>query len=131
VNDRKVPGVGGGWTSIADPAYRNWLLGEMLAVTDKIVTVAGAHEVLWLTVPVDPASSHPERFAMWTGLLQELQRMRPGIVQVVDVAAYVDQSGDAHRLLPDGVHPSVGDDDPHGNTGAELTDRLIIPLAIT
>ncbi|MFM2076214.1 MAG: hypothetical protein RJA49_104 [Actinomycetota bacterium] len=127
VNDRKVPGIGGGWTSIADPAYREWLKGEMLALTDEIVTVAGAHEVLWLTVPIDPASSHPERFAIWNELLQEVQRMRPGIVQVVDVATYVERSGDAPRLLPDGVHPSVGGDDPHGNTGAELTDRLIVP----
>jgi len=26
------------------------------------------------------------------------------------------------------VHPSLGSDDPHGNTAAELTQRLIIPL---
>jgi len=128
VTDREVPALGGGWMNITDRTYRTWLKAEMLAYTDEIVTVAGAREVLWLTVPVDPASSHPERFAIWNALLQELQRLRPGIVNIVDIASYVTNSGEARRLLPDGVHPSLGSDDPHGNTAAELMQRLIIPL---
>ncbi|MEN9644524.1 MAG: hypothetical protein RL238_1193 [Actinomycetota bacterium] len=128
INDRKVPALGGEWTGMEDEAYRNWLLGEMLALTDQIASVTGAREVLWLTVPVDPASSHPERFALWTGLVQELAQLRPSLVQVVDMAAYVNGSGEAERLLPDGVHPSLGGDAAAPNTGGELTRDVILPI---
>ena len=131
LNDRKVPALGGGWTSVEDEAYRNWLLGEMLALTDEIAATTGAREVLWLTVPVDPASSHPERFAVWTALVQELAQLRPSLVQVVDIAAYVNGSGEAERLLPDGIHPSLGGDASAPNSGGELTRDVILPVVAT
>ena len=131
LNDRKVPALGGDWTSVEDEAYRNWLLGEMLALTDEIAATTGARDVLWLTVPVDPASSHPERFAVWTSLVQELAQLRPSLVRVVDIAAYVNGSGEAERLLPDGIHPSLGGDAATPNSGGELTRDVILPVVAT
>ncbi len=128
LSDRKVPALGGDWTSVEDAAYRNWLLGEMVTMTDEIAVATGARQVLWLTVPVDPSSSHPERFATWTVLLQELAQLRPNLVQVVDMAAYVNGSGEAERLLPDGIHPSLGGDGSASNTGGELTREVILPV---
>ena len=131
VVDRKVPALGSGWTSVADAEYRQWLLGEMVALNDTIMMSTGATKVLWLTVPIDPASPHPERFAEWTALLVELQVQRPDTVVIVDIAAFVAASGEANRLLPDGVHSSFGADDPAVNSGAELTERLILPVLTT
>lgn len=128
LNDRKVPALGDDWTSVADETYRNWLLGEMVTLTDEIAATTGARQVLWLTVPVDPASSHPERFATWTVLLHDLAQLRPDVVQVVDIAAYVSGSGEAERLLPDGIHPSRGGDGSASNTGGELTREVILPM---
>jgi peptidoglycan/LPS O-acetylase OafA/YrhL len=131
LSDRKVPALGGDWTSVDDEAYRNWLLGEMVTMTDEIAASTGARRVLWLTVPVDPASSHPDRFATWTVLLHDLAQLRPELVQVVDIAAYVHGSGEAERLLPDGVHPSLGGDGSASNTGGELTREVILPVVET
>ena len=127
--DRKVSALGRDWVNITQPAYRQWLLGEMVALDDEIVSATGAKRVYWLTVPIDPKSAHPDRFAAWTTLLAELQQQRPASVVVVDVAAYVTASGHARQLLPDGVHPSSGDD-PAINSAAELTRNCILPVML-
>ncbi len=128
VADRKVPALGNTWMNVTDPTYRAWLLSEMVALNDTIVAATGARKVLWLTLPEDPNSSHPERFAVWTSLLHDLQAQRPDEVTIVDIAAYIAATGDAARLLPDGLHPSYGEGDPTVNSGAELTRALIVPM---
>ncbi len=130
IADRKVPALGNTWMNVTDPAYRAWLLTEMVALNDTIVAATGARKVLWLTLPEDPNFPHPERFAAWTALLHDLQAQRPDEVTIIDIAAYIAASGDAQRLLPDGLHPSYGEGDPTVNSGAELTRALILPEVI-
>ena len=110
VADRKLPGSDE-WVSIGDPDYDEWLFAELLGATDTLAQ-EGA-EVIWLTNPTinrDLApddlgtSAEPERMARYNELLFEVVAQRPGVAHVIDLATFVEKSGNDAEWRPDGVH---------------------------
>jgi hypothetical protein len=101
-----------------DPVYDAWLLKEMTAAVDALSS--GGAEVVWLTSPAvgDQArrSRHPDledlvqpkRMAAFNSLIERLPGLRPGKVQVVDLARWMAGRMDDTGLRPDGVHFTEG-----------------------
>ncbi len=118
VCDRKLPGDDT-WRHPGDPVLDAYLRQEMLSVVD-LLSSEGAL-VLWLTHPAiqvhKPSSlqlpktpypeSDPARMARLDELIFELEKLRPGIVRVIDLAGYM-------RTLPGGeMDPSYRPDGTH------------------
>ena len=100
-----------------DPVYDDWLRAEMLTAVD-VLSAEGA-VVLWLTNPLigpaedgtDPVERHgppaePARMERINELIREVAAERPLDVAVVDLAGWLEASGDDRRLRPDGIHLS-------------------------
>jgi lysophospholipase L1-like esterase len=115
LSDRRIPGVDG-WSHIGEPAYDEWLLGQMTEFADRM-TADGA-TVLWLSHPyVDiPYSAgatgkppfpenDPARMDRYNELIRQVAEEHPA-VEFADFGTYVEQvratiDGD---LQPDGAH---------------------------
>lgn len=127
VGDRRLAGDDT-WRSLGDPVYDDFLLAEM---TDAVDTLsAGGAQVLWLSAPPVGAGSLgdaqkirgvaaiPERTARLNELIRELPALRPGKVRVVDLAGWLESTGEDLRLRPDGVHFSK-------ETAIEVSERWL------
>jgi len=102
------------WRVPGDPLFDAFAVSEMLAALD--VLTSGGAVVVWLTSPAPGAvayeSERVQRFdpaprhRRLNELIRQLPGLRPGQVEVVDLAAWMaDQSpGEDRRLRPDGVH---------------------------
>lgn len=113
VADRIVPGDDR-WRGPGDPVYDAYAQAELLAAVDTLA--ADGTAVVWLTSPVPGAAAYESpqvqvfdpapRHRRFNELVQQLPALRPGKVQVVDLAAWVaEQPADEDaRLRPDGVH---------------------------
>ncbi|MFM8266556.1 MAG: hypothetical protein ACKOA2_00840 [Ilumatobacteraceae bacterium] len=123
VIDAKVPELGDAWVSVDDANYRLWLIEEMLAFNQLLVNVTGARAVVWLTLFPNPRSTHPDRVDVYNDLLLTLSQLDPA-VRVVDIAGWIDSTGEAARLLPDSVHLTYGKDGGP-NSAAEVADRFL------
>jgi lysophospholipase L1-like esterase len=110
VADRRLPGEAT-WRHLGDPAYDEFLRGELLRAVD-LLSSRGAL-VVWLTYPgsersrqsrSDVASERTERL---NALIAELPAARPGRVRVIDFRALVESLPDivaGAPARPDGVH---------------------------
>ena len=118
VCDRKLPGDDT-WRHLGDPVLDAYMQQEMLSVVD-LLSSEGAL-VFWLTHPAIqvhkfasqqlPKTPYPEsdpaRMARLSELIFELEKLRPGIVRVIDLAGYM-------RTLPGGeMDPSYRPDGTH------------------
>lgn len=121
VAERRVDDIGEGWTSIGDPAYDAWLVGEMQAMTDLLVG-SGARVVAWMTVVPDEGHGPTDRFERFNHLVGELAAANPDTVRVVDFAGWIAATGEQDRLLPDGAHATF---EPNGGTAAEIAERFL------
>jgi peptidoglycan/LPS O-acetylase OafA/YrhL len=113
VSDRRLAGTDR-WVSVGDPGYDRYLTDEMTRAID-VLTAQGA-VVTWLTSPyidtgadkpwLRPGSpaADPKRMDRLNELIRGLPAKRPGKVEVVDLAGWLDRSGDGRRLRPDGAH---------------------------
>ncbi|MFM2184287.1 MAG: hypothetical protein RJB61_2581 [Actinomycetota bacterium] len=128
IRQLQVAEFGDRWLSIDDPEGRDWLLAEMIAYADEIVRVTGASRVLWLTVYPADDYPYPERYAAYNQLVSDVASARP-FVEVVDLAGWVASTGEADRLLPDGIHPSF---DLKGgpNSAAEIGRRWLTAIIL-
>lgn len=128
VHDRRVPELGADWHRIHDPDYRAWLLDELDQLTELVVDALGAEVVLVLTLPFDPAVHRRDDVAAWNAMLREFASSTGRSVEVVDIVAWAEASGEYERLLPDDAHPSFG---PPGepNSARELHEGLLLPRA--
>jgi hypothetical protein len=107
------------FTNLGDPDTRKVVLDEMLTAVD-LLNSEGAL-VAWLTTPMpNSRSQNPDRRLLATGgegwrietfndLVRELPALRPGGVEVVELAAWHESIGEEEdwRLRPDGLHLSV------------------------
>jgi hypothetical protein len=115
VCDRKLPGDDT-WRHPGNPVLDAYLQQEMLSVVDLLSS--GGALVIWLTHPSiqvlsekPPKTPYPEsdpaRMARLNELIFKLEKLRPGIVRVVDLAGYM-------RTLPAGeMDPSYRPDGTH------------------
>ena len=119
VTNRKVDTDGDGhpeWAHIGEPAYDDWLRGELEAANDLLLERGMA--VVWLTAPyietgmtqVPPPSepypeSDPVRMDRLNSMIRDMAETREGVT-VVDLAGYLASlpPGEDDRLRPDGVH---------------------------
>ncbi len=113
VTDRRLAGDDT-WRALGDPVYDTYLLEEMSQAVDTL-SAEGA-QVLWLSAPpvgagtlgdgqaVRGVAADPARTARLNELIAELPSRRPGKVSVVDLAGWLDATGEDIRLRPDGVH---------------------------
>jgi peptidoglycan/LPS O-acetylase OafA/YrhL len=113
VGDRRLPGDDT-WRAMGDPVYDAFLLDEMTHAID-VLSVDGA-QVLWLSAPpvgggslgdgqaIRGVAAIPERTARLNELIDQLPTLRPGKVTVVDLAGWLQSTGEDVRLRPDGVH---------------------------
>ncbi|MCC5950733.1 MAG: acyltransferase [Acidimicrobiia bacterium] len=114
VVDRQLS-AGGPFVGPGDPTFDAWVRDEFLDVVD-VLSADGAL-VVWLTSPPDSplvaaragpgdgGALEPERWDHLNGVIEQLPALRPGRVEVVDLAAWIDQAGDRDfELRPDGVH---------------------------
>ncbi|MFZ9629126.1 MAG: hypothetical protein ACO3C1_07210, partial [Ilumatobacteraceae bacterium] len=71
---------------------------------------------------------YPERYAAYNQLVSDVASARP-FVEVVDLAGWVASTGEADRLLPDGIHPSF---DLKGgpNSAAEIGRRWLTAIIL-
>jgi len=127
VGDRRLPGDDT-WRALGDPVYDDFLLAEMTAAVDTL-SVGGA-QVLWLSAPPVGAGSLgdaqeirgvaaiPERTTRLNELIGELPTLRPGKVRIVDLAGWLETTGEDLRLRPDGVHFSK-------ETALEVSERWL------
>jgi peptidoglycan/LPS O-acetylase OafA/YrhL len=121
------------WTGPGDPAYDKFMMDEMLRAVD-VLTADGA-VVTWLSSPhirVEPGSdkalrgttADPARMDRLNELIRELPAKRPGKVAIVDLASWLDSTGDDVRLRPDGIHF-------HDSTTLEVSQRFVADAVIS
>lgn len=133
---RQVPDPSGppGAVRMAEPGDEAWhevVLGEYLDAID--VLAAGGATVVWLTPPPPNVNLAPSnifegysplaiaRVAALRDVADDLARLRPEGVEVVDLAAWHDSVGnDDLRLRPDGIHLE-------GDTARDVFDRFLGP----
>ena len=127
VADRRIPGEDT-WRHAGDPVYDQWLVGELLAANDEL-SANGAH-VVWLTLsPWEGATRHPPerlyapaadpaRVVAYNELLDRVVAARPDSASIVDLAGWLDETGEDVRLRPDGAHL-----DPA--TAVEVVERFL------
>lgn len=128
VHDRRVPDLGSDWRRIHDPDYRAWLLDELDQLTELIVDALGAEVVLVLTLPFDPVVHRTDDVATWNAMLHEFETSTDRTVEVIDIVAWAEATGEYERWLPDDAHPTFG---PAGepNSARELHEQLLLPTA--
>jgi peptidoglycan/LPS O-acetylase OafA/YrhL len=122
VEDRRGDPLGSDWTHIGEPAFDDWLLGEMRA-SSQVLLDNGARTVVWLTINADPDVLPVERYQRFNQLLAELDSEQGPQVQVIDLAGWIDGTGERDRLLPDHRHLTI---DPDGGTAYEVADRYLL-----
>lgn len=132
VADRQLPGDPT-WRHAGEPEYDDWLLGELLAAHDAL-SAAGAH-VVWLTLqPWEGATRHPPervyapaadpaRVDAYNRILERLAAARPDSALVVDLAGWVESTGEDARLRPDGAHLEP-------ETAVEVVNRFLGPALL-
>ncbi len=132
VVDRRLPGDRV-WRSLGDPHYDDYLLGEMLHAVD-VLSADGA-QVMWLTLPPlgappgeDPLKfrgpgADPRRAERFNDLLRQLPALRPNRVRVIELADWLESTGEDERLRPDGVHFS-------DTTAYEVAERWLVDQLI-
>lgn len=117
-----------------DPGWEEWVLDDMLTAVDMF-TDNGVF-VVWATAPrANAALFQPQtvgadrffgdvenladdRFAIYNNLVASLPELRPGAVEVLDLAGWHDAVGDRDfQLRPDGIHVT---DDASIDIAAEL-----------
>jgi hypothetical protein len=126
--DRKLQGDDT-WRALGDPVYDKYLLEEMTQAVDTL-SAKGAM-VMWLTAPLigtneygqEPTvhrgpAGRPERMQRLNELIAQLPGLRPGKVRIIDLAAWLETTGEDQRLRPDGVHFTE-------KTGAEVAERFL------
>jgi peptidoglycan/LPS O-acetylase OafA/YrhL len=91
------------WRSFGDPVYDRWFLSEMVQAV-HVLSADGA-TVVWLTSP--PVSNIPARTTRLNQLIDQLPKLLPGKVVVLDLASYVKATGKDAQLRPDGIHFSA------------------------
>jgi hypothetical protein len=99
VSDRRIPGDDT-WRSFGDPVYDDWFRGEMLDAVDLLSSQGGT--VVWLTSP--QVSNRPERTDRLNQLIESLPTLRPGKVEIIDLAGYLHQIDPDGKLRTDHVH---------------------------
>jgi peptidoglycan/LPS O-acetylase OafA/YrhL len=102
VEDRKLVGDTK-WRSFGDPVYDRWFFSEMVRAVDTL-DAQGA-TVVWMTTP--PVSNIPARTNRLNQLIEDLPKVRPGKVIVLDFAKYLAHTGQDAELRPDGIHLSA------------------------
>ncbi len=108
------------WRSFGDPVYDRWFLSEMV----QVVHVLGADgaTVVWLTSP--PVSNIPARTTRLNQLIEQLPKLLPGKVVVLDFATYLKDTGKDAQLRPDGIHLS-------GPASEQVAKSWLIPHLVT
>jgi len=97
-----------------DPEYRDRLLFDFTAVTDRLLAAGAAH-VVFVREPVpvplwgfggEQAQSDPARHAVIAATMDAIAASHAGRVTVVDLATWLDTADltDDHDARPDGVH---------------------------
>jgi peptidoglycan/LPS O-acetylase OafA/YrhL len=99
VSDRMIPGDDT-WRWFGDPIYDDWFRGEMLDAVDLLSSEGGT--VVWLTSP--QVSNRPERTDRLNQMIETLPLLRPGKVEVIDLAGYLQQIDPDGALRKDHIH---------------------------
>ncbi len=120
VVQRNVPALGG-WRSLDNLDYQEWLYQEMLAATDSLHE-SGVRVVAWATVTPNPKYGHVDRFDVYNAMLARLPTDRPGVAAVIDLAGWFAAQPDMSTLLPDLVHVTY---EPAGGTGLQVYQRFL------
>ncbi len=107
------------WRSFGDPVYDRWFLSEMVQVVN-VLSADGA-TVVWLTSP--PVSNIPARTTRMNQLVEQLPKLLPGKVVVLDFAKYLAGTGKDAQLRPDGIHLS-------GPASEQVAKTWLIPQLI-
>jgi peptidoglycan/LPS O-acetylase OafA/YrhL len=117
IEPQRIPGDSV-YRTPGDPVYDAWLQKELVAAVDALSSNGAI--VVWLTSPDvgnqarasgDPDLTdlvQPARMAAFNDLVKKLPSLRPGKVQVVDLAGWMADKVDDTRLRPDGVHFTEG-----------------------
>ena len=132
VADRQLP-RDDTWRHAGEPAYDEWLLGELLAANDALS--ADGARVVWLTlIPWEGATRHPPdrlyapaadpaRVVAYNRILDRVVAARPDTASVIDLAGWVADSGEDARLRPDGAHFEP-------ETAVEVVNRFLGPALL-
>ncbi len=127
IGDTKIPGDDQ-WRAPGDPVYDEFARAELARVVDTLS--ADGALVVWLTGPPmwkmpDPAET-ARRMARYNELVKELPSVRPGRVEVVDLAGWVGTLGEEEdrRLRIDGTHFSR-------ETANEVADQWLTEAVLT
>ncbi|MBI2705638.1 MAG: acyltransferase family protein [Actinobacteria bacterium] len=123
----------GKWYTIGEPRFDDYLTKEMTAVIDLLSANGAA--VYWMTLPRIGApkgqdarrlrgeAADPARAKRFNEIVRTLPTLRPGKVRVLDLAGWLEQSGEDQRLRPDGVHFSP-------ETAREVSERFLADTVI-
>jgi peptidoglycan/LPS O-acetylase OafA/YrhL len=120
--ERLVPALGDRWWTLDDPAYVDWLYGEMEALTDLLVD-HGVAQVAWMTVVRNADEEQADRVLAYNSLIERLATEHPDDVVVFDFAAWMGAQADAGELLPDGEHTTF---EPAGGTSVPVVERYLV-----
>lgn len=121
IAERRISQLGDRWTGMGDPAYEAWLVDEIRALTMELLD-AGAEQVAWLTLSFDPAQGPREKVDRYNEMIAAVAAERQDRVRVIDLAGWIESTGEADRLFPDGVHATY---EPDGGTAAEIAERFL------
>ncbi len=104
---RRLPALGRGWHTLDEPAYQRLLRSEYDVAIDGVVAASPATKVVLLTMAADwkrADAANRARVAILNQVLAQAVSDRPAVTRLVDLAGWIDASGERQRLCPDGLH---------------------------
>jgi hypothetical protein len=118
--NREIPGLGG-WRTIGDPVYDEWLQTEVRAATVALID-GGVREVVWLTLPAPVDMPGHESVTRFNEIVAEVVASTPH-TRLLDYAGHLARSGDDAEMRPDGTHLSR-------DTAGTVARRWLVPLLV-
>jgi peptidoglycan/LPS O-acetylase OafA/YrhL len=127
VVERKVPALGDEWLSFDSPEYRRYIIEELETLIAALRAKFDPELILMLTISegheADPELRSSSFNTLWTRYAETTDLP----FRVLDIAAWVEASGEATRLMPDGFHLTYGEIDPLDNTALEVHYSFLDP----
>lgn len=127
--ERRVPALGEQWHTIKSPVFRDYLMEEIETLISAARRTLNPELILVFSTddlhPAHPPGRAQFLHAMWEQFIDTNDHP----IQMVDLVGMIADTGEAERLLPDGIHLSFGKPDPSDNTAVEIHQRFVEPLA--
>jgi lysophospholipase L1-like esterase len=127
VVERKIPALGDEWLTFDSPEYRQYLTEELETLISALRAKFDPELILMLTINEGHVADPEFRSSSVNTLWMQYAETTDHPFRVLDLAAWIEGSGEITRLMPDGFHLTFGEIDPLDNSALEVHNRFLDP----